>query len=243
MTFNLPEFQSETKEKVKELWADESAISASKDFLKFSDRHNYGYFWSWLGLPIIQMPEDIVLTQEIIWETKPDLIVEAGVAWGGSLALYSSLQQIIGKGITVGIDVTIPDHNYERIMSLPTAQRIRLIRGSSTDQSIFDSIASLPEASGNVLVILDSNHSHNHVLDELNLWTALLKKNNYVVVSDTFVERIPKQEHRKRMWGPGDNPGTAVASFLNGRTDFTDQNRFSERAFVSFNPGGYLLKI
>jgi cephalosporin hydroxylase len=194
-----------------------------------------------MGLPIIQMPEDIVLTQEILWETKPDVIIEAGIAWGGSLAMYAGFQQLQGFGQTFGIDVTIPDHNREAILGIPVADRITLIEGSSTDPSVFAKVANEIIADANVMLILDSNHTHAHVLDELNLWSPILKKGNYIIVSDTIVEKIPAQTHRPRPWGPGNNPMTGMQEFLENNSRFTFDNVFSRRAINSFNPNGYLL--
>ena len=194
-----------------------------------------------MGLPIIQMPEDIVLTQEILWETKPDVIIEAGIAWGGSLAMYAGFQQLQGFGQTFGIDVTIPDHNREAILGIPVADRITLIEGSSTDPSVFAKVANEIIADANVMLILDSNHTHAHVLDELNLWSPILKKGNYIIVSDTIVEKIPAQTHRPRPWGPGNNPMTGMQEFLENNSRFTFDNVYSRRAINSFNPNGYLL--
>ena len=193
-----------------------------------------------MGLPIIQMPEDIVLTQEIMWETKPDFVIEAGIAWGGSLALYAAFQEIQGFGKVIGIDVTIPAHNRKAILGTPVSHRISLVEGSSSDPEIYDQIvAQIPDGS-NILLVLDSNHTHEHVIAELKLWSPLLQKGNYIIVSDTIVEVIPEQKHRPRAWGPGNNPMTGMREFLEGNDRFTSMNSYSDRAFASFNPSGYL---
>jgi cephalosporin hydroxylase len=238
--FDKKIFDLEISKKITSAASDLTLIQKAQDFLIYSDKHDYGYYWNWLGLPIIQMPEDIVLTQEIIWETKPDFVIEAGVAWGGSLAMYASFQEIQGHGHVFGIDITIPAHNRERIMRLPVSKRITLIEASSTDKNVFNQVAAqIPEGS-NVLLVLDSNHTHEHVLAELKLWSPLLTKGNYIIVSDTIVERIPKQSHRIRQWGPGDNPMTAMQEFLGTNARFTNSNNYSNRTFASFNPSGYL---
>jgi cephalosporin hydroxylase len=193
-----------------------------------------------MGLPIIQMPEDIALTQEIMWETKPDFVIEAGIAWGGSLALYAAFQELQGFGQVIGIDVTIPAHNREAIMSTPVSHRISLIEGSSSDPDVFDKISSQIPTGSNVLLVLDSNHTHDHVLAELKLWSPLLQNGNFIIVSDTIVEVIPEQKHRPRPWGPGNNPMTGMQEFLKSNDGFTSSNVYSDRAIVSFNPSGYL---
>lgn len=239
--FDREAFESEKVEEIKKARNDSELIRKGRDFLVHSDKHKYGYFWTWMGLPIIQMPEDIVLTQEIMWETKPDFVIEAGIAWGGSLALYAGFQELQGHGKVIGIDVTIPEHNMKAILGTPVSHRISLIEGSSSDPKVYEQIvAQIPKGS-NVLLVLDSNHTHEHVLAELKLWSPLLQKGNYIIVSDTIVELIPEQTHRSRPWGQGNNPMTAVMEFLEKNNRFTTNNIYSDRAFSSFNPSGYLL--
>lgn len=239
--FDRVEFEKEKALEIKRAISDPEFLRKAKDFLIHGDRYKYGYYWTWLGLPIIQMPEDIVLTQEILWETKPDFVIEAGIAWGGSLAMYAAFQEIQGFGHVIGIDVTIPAHNREAILGTPVSHRISLIEGSSSDPKVFEQIvAKIPKGS-NVLLVLDSNHTHEHVLEELKLWSPILQKGNYIIVSDTIVELIPEQTHRSRPWGQGNNPMTAVIEFLEKNDRFTTDNVYSDRAFASFNPSGYLL--
>ena len=238
--FDREAFEVEKKRDINSAILDNELLVKAREFLVHADKHKYGYFWNWLGLPIIQMPEDIILTQEILWETKPDFVIEAGIAWGGSLAMYASFQEIYGKGKVIGIDVTIPNHNRDAIMGTPVSHRIELIEGSSIDKAVFDKVAaSIPENS-NILLVLDSNHTHQHVLEELKLWSPLLKKGNYIIVSDTVVEKIPEQTHRSRPWGHGNNPMTGMLEFLKLNTNFSHNNSYSKRAINSFNPSGYL---
>ena len=238
--FDRAAFEIEKAQEIQKALGDPDLLRKGRDFLIHADRHKYGYYWTWMGLPIIQMPEDIVLTQEIMWETKPDFVIEAGIAWGGSLALYAAFQQLQGFGKVIGIDVTIPAHNREAILSTPVSSRISLVEGSSSDPEIYNQIvAQIPEGS-NILLVLDSNHTHEHVLAELKLWSPLLQKGNYIIVSDTIVEEIPEQKHRPRPWGPGNNPMTGMREFLRGSDRFTSTNNYSDRAFTSFNPSGYL---
>jgi len=239
--FNREEFEDEKVIDIQNAFFDKDLRKTGLDFVIQSDKHKYGYFWTWMGLPIIQMPEDIVLTQEILWETKPDVIIEAGIAWGGSLAMYAGFQELQGFGHTFGIDVTIPDHNRDAILGSPVADRITLIEGSSIDSSVFEKVSNEIGANRNVMLILDSNHTHEHVLAELKLWSPILKKGNYIIVSDTIVEKIPVQTHRPRPWGPGNNPMTGMQEFLENNLRFTSDNLYSKRAINSFNPNGYLL--
>lgn len=238
--FDRNAFEFEKSRNISAARNDSKLKERGLEFLIHADKYNYGYYWTWMGLPIIQMPEDIVLTQELLWETKPDVVIEAGIAWGGSLAMYASFLQLLGSGRVFGIDVTIPRHNRDAIMGIPVANRITLIEGSSTDSVVFQSIADQIPPDSNILLILDSNHTHAHVLEELRIWSPLLKRGNYIVVSDTVVEEIPKQEHRVRPWAPGNNPMTAVREFLSINANFTSNNKYSNRAFSSFNPSGYL---
>lgn len=238
--FDRAAFEIEKAQEIKKALGDPELLLKGRDFLIHSDRYKYGYYWTWMGLPIIQMPEDIVLTQEIMWETKPDFVIEAGIAWGGSLALYAAFQEIQGFGKVIGIDVTIPIHNREAILSTPVSHRISLVEGSSTDPKIYDQIVAQIPHNSNILLVLDSNHTHENVLAELKLWSPLLQKGNYIIVSDTIVEEIPEQKHRPRPWGPGNNPMTAMREFLKSNDRFTFANNYSDRAFTSFNPSGYL---
>ncbi len=238
--FDRAAFEIERAEELEKALADKELIKLGRDFLARADTHKYGYYWNWMGLPILQMPEDIALTQEILWETKPDFVIEAGIAWGGSLAMYAAFLELQGFGQAIGIDVTIPEHNRKAIMSVPVSHRIELIQGSSIDPKVFDMVSSRITKGSNILLVLDSNHTHEQVLAELKLWSPLLQKGNYIIVSDTIVEVIPTQTLRPRPWGHGNNPMTGMLEFLRGNNRFSAENVYSKRAFSSFNPGGYL---
>ena len=238
--FDRESFEVEKSAEIERAIADPQLLQKARDFLIHSDRYKYGYYWTWLGLPIIQMPEDIVLTQELLWETKPDFVIEAGIAWGGSLAMYAAFQEIQGFGHVFGIDVTIPEHNRQAIMNTPVSKRITLLEVSSSDPETFAKVSAQIPKGSNILLVLDSNHTHEHVLAELNLWSPLLQPGNYIIVSDTIVEEIPEQKHRPRPWGPGNNPMTGMLEFLRRNDRFDVRNSYSDRAFASFNPSGYL---
>ena len=213
------------------------------DFIVETDKQGYGYQWTWLGLPIIQMPEDIVAVQEVIWKCKPTLIIETGIAWGGSVILYASIMELIGKGRVVAIDKVLPDKNRDAIAAYPFSSRISLIEGSSLDVDVHSQVQSLIRKDDTVMVMLDSNHTHEHVLEELRLYGPYVSRDQYLVVSDTVVERIPEQKHRKRPWGPGDNPETALASFLEEDGRFERDTNVNNKLLATFTPGGYVRRV
>ena len=152
------------------------------------------------------------------------------------------IQELSGTGKTIGIDVTIPAHNKAAIMGIPVAERIQLIEGSSIDSKVVEVVTSQFTSNSKIMVVLDSNHSHEHVLEELRTWSEFVTPGSYLVVSDTIIEYIPLQTSRPRPWGPGNNPQTAVTQFLSENSDFTLENNYNKRAINSFSPGGYLLK-
>jgi cephalosporin hydroxylase len=208
-----------------------------------SDKHDWSYQWNWLGVPIIQVPPDIVATQEVIWEHRPQFIVETGVARGGSLILYASILELIGEGRVIGIDIDIRDHNRESIESHPMSKRIDLIQGSSIDAGLMADVAERIKGAERVMVILDSNHTHSHVLDELRLYAPLVTQGQFLIVADTIIEDIPAQEHRPRPWGPGDNPATALKAFLEENDDFEQDPFINAKVLVTSSGGGYLRRV
>ena len=222
---------------------DKDLREVARDFIIRSDKYGYGYQWTWLGLPIIQMPQDIVLTQEIIWECKPDVIIETGVAWGGSVVLYASILQLIGKGEVVAVDLNLMDHVTAQIMAYPFSHRIHLYNGSSTDPDIVARIKAHIEPGQSVMVLLDSNHTHDHVLAELKLYAPLITKGQFLVVSDTVVEDIPAQGHRPRPWGPGNNPKTALRAFLDQHQSFEVDPYINGKPLLTYCPGAYCRRV
>jgi cephalosporin hydroxylase len=205
-----------------------------------SDRHNWSYQWSWLGVPIIQMPPDVIATQEVIWETRPEVVIETGIARGGSLILHASILEVIGEGRVIGIDIDIRDHNRRSIESHPLAKRITMLEGSSVDPDLVARVGAEIAGAERVMVILDSNHTHQHVLDELHLYSPLVTEGQFLIVADTVVEDIPAQGHRPRPWGPGDNPGTACAQFLKETDRFIRDPFINDKLLITSSPGGYL---
>ncbi|HBS52312.1 MAG TPA: cephalosporin hydroxylase [Coxiellaceae bacterium] len=238
--FDRKKFDSEKEQNIRKAHADIELNKAALNFITVSDRFGYAYNWTWLDLPIIQMPEDIILVQEIIWKTKPDIIIETGIAWGGSVVLYASILELIGKGQVLAIDKVLPQNNIDEIMKYNFSNRIKLFEGSSTDKNIVESISSYIKATDKIMILLDSNHSHEHVYNELKIWSPFVTLGNYLVVSDTVVEEIPEQIHRSRPWGHGNNPMTALNQFLLENKKFTRDNEYNYKANNSYTRNGYV---
>lgn len=205
-----------------------------------ADRHNWSYLWSWLGVPIIQSPTDVLVLQEIVWEGRPQLIVETGVARGGSVVFFSSLLELLGEGEVVGIDIDIRPHNRETIESHPTSSRVTLIEGSSVDPAVVAQVRARIAPGRRVMVVLDSNHTHDHVLAELEAYAPLVTRGQFLVVADTIVEHIPPQRHRPRPWGPGDNPDTALRAYMAKCGRFQEERFVNDKLLLSSSPAGYL---
>ncbi|HEY4871411.1 MAG TPA: cephalosporin hydroxylase family protein [Candidatus Dormibacteraeota bacterium] len=204
-------------------------------------RYRYSYNFSWLGRPIIQFPQDIVAMQEIIWQVQPDLIIETGIAHGGSLIFWSSMLQLLGgDGRVVGIDIEIRPDNREELEKHPLFSRITLVEGSSIEPVIVERVRTLAAGRRRVLVVLDSNHTHDHVLKELQLYSPLVRRGSYLVVFDTIVEDMPDDFAVERPWGKGNNPKTAVREFLKHNDRFEVDAEVEGKLLLSVAPSGYL---
>lgn len=234
------EFERDKRAQATAMAADQGLSRRALDLVIESDRYGYSYQWTWLGLPIIQMPPDIVAMQEVIWATKPQVVIEAGVARGGSVILSSSLLELIGEGEVVAVDIDIRPHNRRAIEEHPLAGRVHLIEGSSVDPEIVAQVTRRAAGAERVMVVLDSNHTHEHVLAELEAYAGLVTPGQYLVVADTVVEDIPVQEHRPRPWGPGDNPKTALDAFLVSHPEFELDEHLNAKLLMTSSPGGYL---
>lgn len=221
--------------------ADPELQHLSRAWFDRSCEFGYSYNFSWLGRPIIQFPQDIVALQEIIWTVKPQLVIETGVAHGGSLILSSSLLELIGgDGRVLGVDIEIRPHNRQAIEAHPMARRITLLEGSAIDDGIAAQVRSLAEGKSPVLVILDSNHTHEHVLQELNLYSSLVTKGSYLLVFDTVIEDMPPSAFPNRPWCRGNNPKTAVREFLKHNHRFVIESEIEHKLLLTVAPGGYL---
>jgi cephalosporin hydroxylase len=221
--------------------ADAELAETSRRFLIDSARYRYTYNFSWLGRPIIQLPADVLALQELVWSVKPRAIVETGIAHGGSLILSASLLHLLnGDGIVVGMDVDIRAHNRAAIEAHPLAARIRMIEGSSIDSAVVAEVGELVRGRSPVLLILDSNHTHEHVLEELRLYSPLVGAGSYIVVFDTVIEDMPVDAFPDRPWSVGNNPKTAVREFLRTSDRFAIDEEIEQKLLITAAPSGYL---
>ena len=222
---------------------------AAKDFMLQSVGARYSFNFSWMGRPIIQYPQDLVAVQEIIWDVKPDLIIETGVAHGGSAVFFASLLELNAhfggpKDAEVWcVEIDLRTHNREALVAHPMYPRLRIFDGSSVDEKIALVIAEKAATCQRVMVILDSNHTHEHVLGELNLYAPLVSVGSYCVVFDTVIEDLDGVEFVDRPWGKGNNPKTAVAEFMKTNSDFIVDYAIDEKLLISAAPGGYLKRV
>ena len=224
------EFANEVKKNIQKLSKDADFRGLSNVWLREAGRASYFYNFSWLGRPIIQVPQDIYAIQELVWEVKPDLIIETGIAHGGSLILSASLLAMLdyvdavatntsidplqSKRRVIGIDIEIRSHNRKAISEHPMAHLIDLHEGSSIDTAIADKVRAQASQYSKVLVILDSNHTHAHVLEELKLYAPMVSQDSYCVVMDTSIDNLPEGHITNRPWGKGNNPKTALFAYL-----------------------------
>lgn len=243
MTDDRARFETDTRDAAERMAADDALAADALALNIAADRHDWSYQWSWLGLPVIQMPPDIVAIQEVIWDTRPQLVIETGIARGGSLVLSASILELIGEGSVLGIDIDIRAHNRTAIEAHPLARRIRMIEGSSLDEEVVGEARRLATEAERVMVILDSDHTHDHVLAELRAYAPLVTVGQFLVVADTFVEEIPAQEHRPRPWGPGNNPATALRAWLDESKGFEPDSFVNAKLLLTASPGGYLRRV
>jgi len=236
-------FLQERIERINNYQHNKTLKERADHFLLESLKEKYSYNFDWLGLPIIQYPQDIVALQEIIWMTKPDLIIETGIARGGSLILYASLLEMIhNNGVVVGIDVDIRRHNRERIINHPLFHRIRLIENSSIEEDTLAAVRNIAEGKTRIMVSLDSNHTHEHVVKELQLYSPFVSKGCYCVVFDTIIEKMEAGSFHDRPWGKGNNPQTAIEQFLRNNRNFSIDNEIEAKLLITAAPGGYLVR-
>jgi cephalosporin hydroxylase len=239
------EFEIEKKEMIASNGKNNNLKLAAHQFNVESNKSKYSYNFSWMGRPIIAYPQDMIAMQELIWEIKPDLIIEAGIAHGGSIVYYASLLELIGgDGLVLGIDIDIRKHNRELIEAHPMSKRIKMIEASSVEQNTANEVYEIAKNYKKILVCLDSNHTHDHVLKELELYAHLTSVGSYCVVFDTIVEDLPKDYMPGgRPWNPGANPKTAVWEFLEGNDNFEINTSIDNKLLISVAPQGYLKRI
>lgn len=238
----MSDFEERNKKVIAAMAADPSLAKTSRAWFDQASRYEYSYHFEWLGRPVIQFPQDMIAIQEIIWRTRPDLIVETGIAHGGSLIFSASILEMLGgSGRVVGIDIDVRPHNRTALEAHPLAKRITLLEGSSIDPAIADRVQAMARDAKQVLVLLDSNHTHEHVSRELELYAPLVRPGGYLIVMDTVVEKMPADAFPDRPWGHGDNPMTAARAFLAKNPRFVVDEAIEAKLLLTVAPGGYLL--
>jgi cephalosporin hydroxylase len=252
------EFKAECSDRMKD-YPNTTMAEIAKVFMVESTQPKYSYNFSWMGRPIIQYPQDMVAMQELIWEVKPDLIIETGIAHGGSLIMNASFLAMLDyceaiesgepldpnrpKRRVLGIDIDIREHNRVAIEAHPMSNRIDMIQGSSIAPEIIAQVKDYAKDYKRILISLDSNHTHAHVLAELQAYAELTSVNSYCVVFDTIVEDLPANFYPGRTWGPGDNPKTAVWQYLKTHPEFEIDKSIDNKLLISVAPDGYLKRV
>lgn len=259
MVLIMIDFQKQVKCRIASMSTNSNMLSLTKDFLLASIAAQYSYNFSWLGRPIIQYPQDMVALQEIIWQVKPDLIIETGIAHGGSLIMSASMLAMLdycdavtggtvldprlSKRRVIGIDIDIRAHNREAIEAHPLAHKIDMIQGSSIAPEVIAEVIKRAQGYGRILVCLDSNHTHKHVLAELEAYAPLVSIGSYCCVFDTIIEDLPAAMFPDRPWGPGDNPKTAVWEYLKTHPEFEIDKSIQHKLLITVAPDGFLHRI
>jgi len=244
----IEEFEKERDGLIKSNGENSKLKEAAHNFLKESADANYSYNFSWLGRPIIQYPQDIVAMQELIWEVKPDLIIETGIAHGGSLIFSASMLTLleacgeIENGKVLGIDIDIREHNKKAIEEHPMSKKIIMFEGSSISDKMVVKVHEFAKKGKKILVLLDSNHTHEHVLAELKAYASLTSIGSYCVVFDTLIEDMPKGFY-DRAWDKGNNAKTAVYEFLKTHSEFEIDKNIQNKLLITVAPDGYLKRV
>lgn len=243
--FTREEFEEYRIQSAQAMAGDTGLRRQALEMLLAADRYSWIHQSNWFGQPVLQLPHDMFALQEIIFKTRPRFIIEIGVAWGGSLLFYSTLMEALGGERIIGIDIYVPDDLRARIASYgKLSERISWINASSVEQSTVDQVKAIVGDSTEVLVVLDSFHTHEHVLQELRLYSPFVGKGYYLVCFDTYVEEIPEiVENRPRPWGAGNNPRTAVNQFLEEDSRFEVDKLLEAKLLLSLSPGGYLKRV
>jgi len=252
-------FKEECKIEVAKISEDHSAAKLTNAWIQSANQLKYSYHFEWFGRPIIQYPQDIVAMQELIWEVKPDLIIETGIAHGGSLIFSASILALLdmcdaiesgntfdpkqSKRKVLGLDIDIRHHNRKAIEAHPMASRIQMIEGSSVASENIEQVYKIAEDYGRILICLDSNHTHDHVLAELKAYAHLASIGSYCVVFDTVIEDFPKEMFPDRSWGPGNNPKTAVWEYLKTHPEFEIDKSIQHKLLITVAPDGYLKRL
>lgn len=253
------EFRQQVVQNIHDLGADRELAALTSKWILDTSAHNYSYNYAWMDRPIIQFPTDMMAVQEIIWKTRPDLIIETGIAHGGSLVFNASMLALLdltdaalaGEVVdpknprrkVLGIDIDIRAHNRAAIEAHPMASRIQMLEGSSIDPDVVQQVRAVAAHHSRVMVCLDSNHTHAHVLAELLAYAGLVSPECYCIVFDTVVEDMPAHVSANRPWGPGNNPKTAVWEFLKTHPEFEIDQNIPHKLLITVSPDGYLKRI
>jgi cephalosporin hydroxylase len=252
----MTEFEVESAERIEAIGRDDKLALASAAFMRASFLRQYSYNFFWTGRPVIQYPQDLVALQEIIWRTRPDVVVETGIAHGGSLVFSASMLALLDyadavqsgelldparpRRRVIGVDIDIRPHNRSEILKHAMASRITMIEGSSIEPSITERVRQEVGAARKVLVCLDSMHTHDHVIGELNAYAPLVTPGSYCIVFDTIVEDLPNDVFSNRPWGAGNNPKTAVHDWLAENSGFEIDHSIATKLQLTCAPDGFL---
>lgn len=255
----MNDFNKEVIERITDNRRNKLIVETAQKFMRVTTAPKYSYNFSWLDRPIIQYPQDIVAMQELIWTTKPDLIIETGIAHGGSLIFSASMLALLDMSDAImngtplnpkesgrkvlGVDIDIRAHNHSAIESHPMASRIHMIQGSSIDPETIKQVKQVASEYKRILVCLDSNHTHEHVLAELDAYAPLTSVNSYCVVFDTIIEDLPKEMFPDRPWGHGNNPKTAVWEYLKSHPEFEIDTSIPHKLLITVAPDGFLKRV
>ncbi len=257
--YEYQKFMAECSAEIATQGADTRLAEATKTWFNLANAFKYSYHFEWLGRPIIQYPQDIVAMQELIWQVKPDLIIETGIAHGGSLIFSASMLALLdlcdaiesgtpmdprqSKRKVLGIDIEIRPHNRAAIEAHPMATRIQMIQGSSIDPAVIEQVHQVAKEYDRILVCLDSNHTHDHVLAELEAYASLVTPGSYCVVFDTIIEDMPAGSFPDRPWDKGNNPKTAVWEYLKDHPEFEIDKSIQHKLLITVAPDGYLRRV
>lgn len=243
-TDDRAEFAAHADAQARALGQDRDAFRQATGTLLDLDRYDYSYLWTWMGAPIIQMPADVMATQEVIWRTRPDVIIETGVARGGSVIFMASMLELMGgDGLVIGVDIDIRAHNRQTIESHPMSKRIRLVEGGSVDAPVLDQVRGMIRPGARVMAVLDSDHSRAHVLAELRAYGPMVTQGCYMVVADTLVGHLSEEETPKRrsqVLYAGNDPLAARDDYLAECDRFRVDEVLNGKLVLSSSPGGYL---
>ena len=258
MSKEYDDFKNETANEILSQGTNTELSKITNTWINSANSLKYSYHFEWLGRPIIQYPQDIIAMQELIWKINPDLIIETGIAHGGSLIFSASMLALldlceaiesgnlidpkVSNRKVLGIDIDIRTHNRAAIEAHPMASRIQMIQGSSIAPEVIEQVREVAKSHNRILVCLDSNHTHDHVLADLEAYAPLVSTGSYCIVFDTIIEDMPADMFPDRPWGQGNNPKTAVREFIARHQGFTIDKSIQDKLLITVAPDGYLIK-